>query len=89
MINKPVIVNNTNGVSTMVLITLVFFILKVLGYLQWSWLWILSPLWIPIVSIVLIVVVGLTIAVLRKNSLSEQKHDTNSNHTVSNDQIQL
>lgn len=27
-------------------LTAVFTVLKVLGYINWSWLWVLSPLWI-------------------------------------------
>jgi hypothetical protein len=28
-------------------IALVFVVLKVAGVISWSWLWVLSPLWIP------------------------------------------
>lgn len=28
------------------ILTAVFVVLKVLGYINWSWLWVLSPLWI-------------------------------------------
>ena len=27
-------------------LTAIFVVLKVLGYINWSWLWVLSPLWI-------------------------------------------
>ena len=39
---------NTNGVSFLELITLLFIGLKLTGYITWSWIWILSPLWVPI-----------------------------------------
>lgn len=43
--------------STPVLLTIVFFILKVTGIIAWSWLWILSPLWIAaVVSLVVMLV---------------------------------
>lgn len=38
--------NNNNGVFTTLLV--VFVVLKVAGLIQWSWLWVLSPVWIPI-----------------------------------------
>ena len=44
---------NTNGVSFLGLLTLLFIGLKLTGYITWSWTWVLSPLWIPI-SIALI-----------------------------------
>lgn len=27
-------------------VTIIFIILKILGLIQWSWLWVLSPIWI-------------------------------------------
>jgi len=29
------------------LLTIAFVVLKALGYLDWDWIWIFSPLWIP------------------------------------------
>ena len=55
--------NNVNVVgghlSFDVLLTLVFITLKLCGVITWSWLWVLSPLWIPAVFIcgVLLVVI--------------------------------
>lgn len=34
------------GGSGMVLLTITFVVLKALGYLDWSWLWVFAPLWI-------------------------------------------
>lgn len=30
------------------LLTLIFIVLKLTGYIAWSWWWVLSPLWIPL-----------------------------------------
>lgn len=27
-------------------LTIMFIVLKILGLIQWSWLWVLSPIWI-------------------------------------------
>ena len=48
---------NTGGIGFFGLLTIVFIALKLTGYIAWSWWWVLSPIWIP-------VVIGLTIAVL-------------------------
>lgn len=32
-----------------VIVFLAFFIAKIFGYINWSWLWVLCPLWIPLV----------------------------------------
>ena len=45
---------NTSGVSFLGLLTLLFIGLKLTGYITWSWIWVLSPLWISI-SIALLV----------------------------------
>lgn len=46
--NKPV-VNNTNsgGIGFCGLLAIVFITLKLLGYITWSWWWVLAPIWIP------------------------------------------
>lgn len=30
------------------LLTIVFITLKLIGYINWSWVWVLSPIWISI-----------------------------------------
>ena len=39
---------------------LVFIVLKLLSIITWSWLWVLSPFWIPfvIVSVILSIIFG-------------------------------
>ena len=34
------------GGTGVFLLTIAFFVMKVLGYLDWGWIWIFSPLWI-------------------------------------------
>lgn len=39
------------------LLTILFIALKLLGKISWSWVWVLSPLWIPVaISIILIII---------------------------------
>jgi hypothetical protein len=37
------------------LLTVLFVGLKLTNYINWSWWWVLSPLWIPIVLIILLI----------------------------------
>ena len=46
--------NNSDYGTGLVLLTIAFLVLKVLGYIDWKWVWIFAPLWIP-ASIVLII----------------------------------
>ena len=36
------------GTGFLTLLALVFITLKLLKYIDWSWWWVLSPIWIPI-----------------------------------------
>jgi hypothetical protein len=44
-------VNNSGGIGFAGLLTIVFITLKLTNYIDWSWWWVLAPLWIPIVLI--------------------------------------
>ena len=41
--------NASGGIGFCGVLTIAFIVLKLLGFIQWSWLWVLSPIWIPIV----------------------------------------
>lgn len=38
--------SSSDGIGFIGLLTIVFITLKLLGYIEWSWLWVLSPIWI-------------------------------------------
>lgn len=42
------------------ILTLIFITLKLTGHIAWSWLWVLSPLWIPIA---IVLVIGLIVLI--------------------------
>ncbi len=43
------------GISIFSLLTIVFVTLRLLGYIDWSWWWVLSPLWITFTIAFLII----------------------------------
>lgn len=49
--------SSSGGISFAGLLTIVFIVLKLLKVINWSWLWVLSPLWISFVLFVIIVVI--------------------------------
>lgn len=58
--------NNSNtqsgGIGFCGLLTIVFITLKLMGYITWSWWWVLSPLWIGfavVVSILALVAIAI------------------------------
>lgn len=65
-----------NGIGLGTVIFLIFLVLKLAGIGQvanWSWWWITSPLWIPILLGLAIVVVAVLIAIITgtKNFLNK------------------
>jgi len=47
--------SSSSGIGFTGVLTIVFIVLKLTGYIEWSWLWVLSPIWISIsVSIAII-----------------------------------
>lgn len=36
------------GLGLAGVLTVIFFVLKVLGVIDWSWIWVFSPLWISV-----------------------------------------
>lgn len=63
--------NNNNstaygGIGFTGLLTILFIALKVMGYIDWSWWWVLSPLWIPVIFFLLVFGIMLLMA-LRKD----------------------
>ena len=37
---------------------LVFIVLKLLGVISWSWVWVLCPIWIPTIFIIIIAIIA-------------------------------
>ena len=64
--------NSSTGIGFLGLLTIVFVTLRLIPYegghlINWSWWWVLAPIWLPFVfGIAVIVVVGLAAAVLRR-----------------------
>ena len=49
----------SGGLGIVGVLTLIFIVLKVTGLITWSWLWVLSPLWITIALYFVLVILFL------------------------------
>lgn len=60
----------SGGIGFWGLLAIAFIVLKLTKVIQWSWLWVLAPLWIPTLTVVLIIlaigVVYMIKAIIRK-----------------------
>lgn len=43
--------NSSNGLGVGTILFLIFLVLKLTNFIDWSWWWVTAPLWIPIVII--------------------------------------
>lgn len=45
---------SSGGITFTSLLTIVFIVLKLTNYINWSWWWVLSPIWLPLCIIFLL-----------------------------------
>lgn len=55
--------SSSSGIGFGGLLTVLFIGLKLTGVIAWSWLWVLSPLWIGLVFALLVIVFVISVAV--------------------------
>lgn len=60
------------GIGFTGLLTIVFIVLKLCGVISWSWLWVLSPIWISLgLALILFAIAGIIILIVA----IKDKHD--------------
>lgn len=57
--------NSGGGIGFLSALTILFVALKLLGKIDWSWWWVLSPIWIPILLVAVVLLVLMIVAFLR------------------------
>ncbi len=48
--------SSSGGMDFGSVLTLIFIVLKLTGVIDWSWLWVLSPIWITLILVALCVI---------------------------------
>ena len=51
--------SSSGGIGFAGLLTIAFIVLKLIGRITWSWVWVLSPIWISIILLLLVVFMDL------------------------------
>lgn len=59
---KTEVVNK--GIGFPGLLTIAFIVLKLCHVIEWSWIWVLSPLWITFALVIVLVVIALIVELL-------------------------
>lgn len=63
----------SSGIGFCGMLTILFIGLKPTGYIDWSWLWVLSPLWLPITIVLLGFLVFVIVAEVAESWRDAQK----------------
>lgn len=56
----------SSGIGFTGLLTVLFIGLKLTGYITWSWLWVLSPIWISSALVIAIFLIVLAVVLVSK-----------------------
>jgi len=62
--DKNTTVVRSGGIGFCGLLTIAFVVLKLCGVINWGWLWVLAPLWIPAALVVLFLIIFVIIAMI-------------------------
>ena len=75
--------DNTSMHFTTTLLT-IFVVLKLTDNIDWSWWWVLSPLWIPIgLALLVVILVGINNFITNITKLNQKhKHENNKRNNV-------
>jgi hypothetical protein len=58
--------SSSGGIGFTGLLTVLFVGLKLTNVIAWPWLWVLSPIWIPLLLLIAILIIGGVFAALLK-----------------------
>jgi len=53
--------SEAGGVGCLTVVFIVFLVLKLTGNIEWSWIWVFAPIWIP--TAIVVFVIGVIFAV--------------------------
>lgn len=56
--------NSTNSIGFIGMLAILFIGLKLTGHVNWTWFWVLSPLWITLAIALFFVIIGVIGALL-------------------------
>lgn len=67
---------NAGGLGFVSVLTLIFIILKLVNVIDWSWLWVLSPIWISLGLIFLVTFCGFIYFIIRRKYMKKKYKET-------------
>lgn len=58
--------SKSGGIGFVGMLTILFIGLKLTGYISWSWLWVLSPIWTTFLVVVVLLIIFLIFSFLNE-----------------------
>lgn len=62
-----------SGIGFIGLLQIVFIVLKLCGIINWSWFWVLAPLWIDIIVYLVILILVIIVAIIKNKPHKKEK----------------
>jgi aspartokinase-like uncharacterized kinase len=62
--NKISDIMKSNGISLSMIIFIIFLVLKLTDNIDWSWWWVTSPLWLPMLSVVVALMFAFILSII-------------------------
>lgn len=56
--------NSAGGIGVTGLLGVAFIVLKLVGIINWSWFWVLSPFWMSLALVLLVVVIAIIVTII-------------------------
>lgn len=68
---------NSGGIGFVGALTIAFIVLKLTKVISWSWVWVLSPIWISAAIVVFFILVGFVLLFLeeRENEIRQKENN--------------
>ena len=79
--NKSSNEHSSGGIGFFGLLTIVFITLKLIGTIDWPWVWVLSPIWVPIALVTAIVSIAVLIVGFSE-AFSKDKDDEDNDEEI-------
>lgn len=55
---------SSSGIGFCGLLAIVFIVLKLTHFINWPWLWVLAPLWIPLALVIAILIIYIAVELI-------------------------
>lgn len=68
---------NSGGIGFVGALTIAFIILKLTKVISWSWVWVLSPMWISAAIVVFFILVGCILILVEERKDETRKKENN------------